>query len=230
MKSCTSQREPSAPSLDIITRAPAQQRGAQGRASWRGRSSAAASSARTRSSQPPGCGGGGGLRLPPTPPAPTTPPSKTSPQKSTRPAQPSPPRLVISAWSYAGATSTMSAPTNCRPCRPRSRPSISRELMPAISGVPVPGACAGSRLSMSMLRYTGPSPTRSRTRATTPSTPWVVNSSAWMMQNPSSASRAKSARLYSGPRMPMCTERSDRKSPSSAARRKGVPCVCGAPK
>src|ERR687891_1134263 len=57
---------------------------------------------------------------------------------------------VISAWSYAGATSTMSAPARSRPRRPRRMPSISRLVMPPASGVPVPGANAGSSASISI--------------------------------------------------------------------------------
>ena len=56
---------------------------------------------------------------------------------------------VTSAWSYAGATSTTSAPTRCTPLSPRSTASSSRLVMPPASGVPVPGANAGSSTSMS---------------------------------------------------------------------------------
>ena len=41
---------------------------------------------------------------------------------------------VISAWSYAGATSTMSAEMTCRPARPRMTPSSSRLVIPARLG------------------------------------------------------------------------------------------------
>ena len=51
---------------------------------------------------------------------------------------------VISAWSYAGETSTTSAETTLLPARPRRIPSSSREVRPPASGVPGPGACAGS--------------------------------------------------------------------------------------
>ena len=80
-------------------------------------------------------------------------------------------RAVTSAWSYAGATSTTSAPTMVMPSSPRSRCSSSRLLRPPISGVPVPGAKAGSRTSTSTERKTGPGPTRSTARATTSTMP-----------------------------------------------------------
>ncbi len=67
---------------------------------------------------------------------------------------------VISAWSYAGATSTTSAETRLQEARPRRISSSSREVMPPASGVPVPGAWAGSRQSMSMEMYSGRSPMR----------------------------------------------------------------------
>ncbi len=57
---------------------------------------------------------------------------------------------VISAWSYAGATSTTSADTRLQDARPRRISRSSREVRPPASGVPVPGAWAGSRQSMSM--------------------------------------------------------------------------------
>jgi len=42
--------------------------------------------------------------------------------------------------SYAGATSTMSAPTKFRPSRPRMMVRSSRVDQPPVSGVPVAGA------------------------------------------------------------------------------------------
>ena len=59
---------------------------------------------------------------------------------------------VQSAWSYAGATSIRSKPTSgvSRASR-RSARSRSAEVSPPGSGVPVPGANAGSRQSMSTL-------------------------------------------------------------------------------
>ena len=56
---------------------------------------------------------------------------------------------VISAWSYAGATSTMSAPTRFSALKDRRIASSSRLSSPPDSGVPVPGANAGSSTSMS---------------------------------------------------------------------------------
>ena len=56
--------------------------------------------------------------------------------------------VVSSAFvSYAGATSTMSAPTSCRPSRPLIIARSSRVDHPPVSGVPVAGANAGSNES-----------------------------------------------------------------------------------
>ena len=57
---------------------------------------------------------------------------------------------VTSAWSYAGETSTTSAETKFSPERPLKTLTISLVVMPAISGVPVPGAKAGSSTSISI--------------------------------------------------------------------------------
>ena len=51
--------------------------------------------------------------------------------------------------SSAGSTSTTSAPTRLTPANRRSRPKASAELKPPQTGVPVPGAKAGSMQSMS---------------------------------------------------------------------------------
>ena len=51
------------------------------------------------------------------------------------------------------------------PASARRNPMASCGSSPPTSGVPVPGANAGSSTSMSNERYAGPSPTRSRTRA-----------------------------------------------------------------
>ena len=60
---------------------------------------------------------------------------------------------VTSAWSYAGETSTTSADTRFKPDNPLKTFTISLVVIPAISGVPVPGAKAGSRTSISIERY-----------------------------------------------------------------------------
>ena len=54
--------------------------------------------------------------------------------------------------SYCGATSTTSPETMSSPTSPRKSSSASRVVKPPISGVPVPGAKAGSRLSTSKVR------------------------------------------------------------------------------
>lgn len=115
--------------------------------------------------------------------------------------------------SYAGATSTTSAPTMRRPRRPCRTLFSSRVVQPPISGVPVAGANAGSRTSMSSVMYlengrgtaaggqcrlrvgrgrsetkrgahTGLSPTRSRIRSTTPWKPMSSISSATTVVKP----------------------------------------------
>ena len=66
---------------------------------------------------------------------------------------------VTSAWSYAGATSTTSADIKFNPDKPLRTFTISLVVMPAISGVPVPGANAGSNTSISIDKYNGLLPT-----------------------------------------------------------------------
>lgn len=56
---------------------------------------------------------------------------------------------VLAVASYDGATSTRSPPTMSSPASPRSMAWASRTVTPPTSGVPVPGAKAGSRQSMS---------------------------------------------------------------------------------
>src|SRR5580765_5307160 len=68
------------------------------------------------------------------------------------------------ALSYGGETSTTSKPLKRSPASERMKASASCGKRPATSGVPVPGANAGSSTSMSKLKNAGPSPTRSRTR------------------------------------------------------------------
>ena len=58
-----------------------------------------------------------------------------------------------------GATSTTSAEIKFRPERPLITFTISLVVIPAISGVPVPGAKAGSRTSISIDKYNGLFPT-----------------------------------------------------------------------
>src|SRR5215203_3753574 len=93
-----------------------------------------------------------------------------------------------------GITSTMSAPTTSS-CAATSRTaqSSSAVVIPPGSGVPVPGAKAGSRTSMSTVRKTGPSPTASTARRTTSLMP---RSLTWCMKKlvmPLPACQANSA-------------------------------------
>ena len=62
--------------------------------------------------------------------------------------------MVVSSAlvSYAGATSTISAETMCRPSRPRKMVRNSRVDQPPVSGVPVAGANAGSIESICISR------------------------------------------------------------------------------
>ena len=62
-------------------------------------------------------------------------------------------RAVISAWSNGGDTSTTSMPQMSRSPKPRSIASACALERPPATGVPVPGAKAGSRQSMSKVRY-----------------------------------------------------------------------------
>src|SRR5262249_48289756 len=55
-----------------------------------------------------------------------------------------PASAVISATSYGGHTSTKSIPTKCNPRSRRMIPCACQLASPPISGVPVPGANAGS--------------------------------------------------------------------------------------
>src|SRR3954447_18553292 len=50
------------------------------------------------------------------------------------------------------------------------------------------------------------------------------------MVNPNPASSTRSCGVNNGPRIPRCAQRSLARSPSSCARRNGVPWVYGAPK
>ena len=57
-------------------------------------------------------------------------------------------------------------------------------VIPAISGVPVPGANAGSRTSISIDKYNGLSPTLFLILSAILSVPSVWNSSQWIILNP----------------------------------------------
>ena len=61
-------------------------------------------------------------------------------------------RAVISLWSNGGDTSTTSIPTRFAGPMPRTIASACAELKPPATGVPVPGAQAGSRQSISKVR------------------------------------------------------------------------------
>ena len=101
---------------------------------------------------------------------------------------------VISAWSYAGATSTMSAPTRLSSPNDRRMLSSSRLVSPPASGVPVPGAYAGSSTSMSSETYVGRSPTRALICSTAPRQPMSSMSCAPMTWKPSTWSSVRSWR------------------------------------
>src|SRR5262249_46753209 len=67
-----------------------------------------------------------------------------------------------------GSTSTTSPPTSSvREAISRTAQSRSTDVIPPGSGVPVPGANAGSSTSTSTVRKTGPAPTVETARATT---------------------------------------------------------------
>lgn len=63
-----------------------------------------------------------------------------------------PSNAVLPNGSWAGQTSTRSAPIRLSPQQPRTNSRACGTLSPPISGVPVPPANAGSMPSMSKLR------------------------------------------------------------------------------
>ena len=67
--------------------------------------------------------------------------------------------VVSPAVSYAGRTSTISNPMKLRSLIFLTRSSDSYDVNPPTSGVPVPGAYAGSTKSISKVRKHGVSPT-----------------------------------------------------------------------
>ena len=82
--------------------------------------------------------------------------------------------------------------------RPRSSLMARSEVSPPMTGVPVPGANAGSRQSISKVRYTGISPTICFTWAMMSSTP---RSFTWQ-----ASSTVKPLSLSNSVRIPICTE------------------------
>ena len=78
--------------------------------------------------------------------------------------QPRPARSSRPARRRAATPRPRRSPVNRMPASARTSASASRGSSPATSGVPVPGANAGSITSMSKLKNAGASPTRSRTR------------------------------------------------------------------
>ena len=70
------------------------------------------------------------------------------------------------------------------PDSPLNTLTISLVVIPAISGVPVPGAWAGSNTSISIDKYSGLSPTLFLILSTILSIPSVWNSSQLMILNP----------------------------------------------
>ena len=76
-----------------------------------------------------------------------------------------------------GLTSTQSKPRKSSPASDRRNVNASRLVGPPTSGVPVPGANAGSTKSTSNERKHGPIPTRSRTRIENSAGPSAASSS-----------------------------------------------------
>lgn len=90
-------------------------------------------------------------------------------------------------WKGEGScrlTSTRSPPTTFSPLQPRTISSPCIEVSPPISGVPVPGAKAGSSPSMSNDIYTGLSPIISRTSLIRGAMDLCQHSSAITTRNP----------------------------------------------
>src|SRR5206468_9759057 len=108
--------------------------------------------------------------------------------------------------SYGGETSTTSQPSSRIPRRLRTNASASAVEKPPTSGVPVPGANAGSRKSMSNDMNTGRSPTFERTRSPYRAAPRSRSSSDDSTVKPSSRATSMSSAPYSEPRIPACTD------------------------
>jgi len=96
------------------------------------------------------------------------------------------------------------------------------EASPPISGVPVPGAKAGSSASTSKVRYAGATPTISTTRAAMAAGPASCTSCAEMIVMPCSIVQSHTSRC-TGLRMPICTLRLGSISPSRIACQNGEP-------
>src|SRR5215211_520312 len=93
-----------------------------------------------------------------------------------------------------GITSTISAPiTSSCVATCRTAQSSSAVVIPPGSGVPVPGAKAGSRTSMSTVRKTGPAPTASTARRMTSFMPRSLTSCMNRLVIPCSDCQANSA-------------------------------------
>jgi len=136
-----------------------------------------------------------------------------------------PTSAVFPEGSNGGDTSTTSPPIRSRPRRPRTNACASIVVIPPTSGVPVPGANAGSRQSISKEMYVGPSPATLLASSVTAFTPSSVNSSMKMTRIPDSSAKVNPSSEFFAPRIPICTVRSGIRSPSSTARRNGVPWV-----
>ena len=107
------------------------------------------------------------------------------------------PSVIVGGRHLDNTTSTM-----LRPRRERGTVSSSRLVRPPASGVRVPGACAGSRTSMSTETYTGRSATRAATISITPRTSRSSNSMAEKFCKPRSASAWRTFGEYEEPLIP----------------------------
>lgn len=96
---------------------------------------------------------------------------------------------------FSRLTSTRSPPTTFSPLQPRMISSPCIEVSPPISGVPVPGAKAGSSPSMSNDIYTGLSPIISRTSLIRGARDLCQHSSAITTRNPWNISKHARQRL-----------------------------------
>src|SRR4051812_9214897 len=101
--------------------------------------------------------------------------------------------VMLPALSYGGETSTTSQPTRSIPRSERSKASASAVENPPTSGVPVPGAKAGSRKSMSNDRKTGLPCVLSRTSAPYSCDPVSLSSSVVSTVKPSSRASSMTA-------------------------------------
>ena len=162
---------------------------------------------RHRQTRPSGPGSRAYTRIPPPPP-------RLRHASSTRHrisnSIEAPLKAVSVPGSNDGATSTRSPPTKSIPRRARNSRSASRAVMPPASGVPVPGASAGSRLSMSKLQIGWAIADHTARLGGGEGHPWSVNSSMPSTRMPLALENPHMSGSLVVPRMPIWITRAGR--------------------